>query len=398
MLRWWLVRVAFVLILVTGCSGPDYGHWATEEVFFRIGAPAFLSDGSRVLVHGTKLLAFNPQFGPLWEVPFQPGFWGEVPYVKNDMIYLYGGNAQRDDRAESSAYQLAALSLSGTPRWSAVLYGKPDGITFGADGSVYVGSSVQQFEPPSLSVNKGWVQQFSLDGGTGWEFNELTHIVAGPLLTDAGLLLVADWDTLFALDAESGAVRWQHELPEVEYTEASNLASRADIIFGRGTTLKSLDAEGSELWTTEIGELIKNLLVTADRIYCTTHHGELVTLSHAGSILWRRQLGDHAGRMLVALPGGQVCADDGRYARGENHMYVNCFDSSGAKLWEVERWEHDTSNVSPEGVIFTGALVAVSRWTWEPRLLAISPAGAVETALMPSEVYLSTYWTGVSPD
>jgi polyvinyl alcohol dehydrogenase (cytochrome) len=92
-----------------------------------------------------------------------------------------------------------------------------------------------------------------------WAFKAPATVTASPVVAD-GVLFVGAWDGVMrAFDAETGAVRWEHQTaaadgaafgPIVSTAAVTEVAGRDLVIFGAGPVLYALDAaDGSLVWS-----------------------------------------------------------------------------------------------------------------------------------------------------
>ena len=247
----------------TGKALGDKALFTGEEV---VGAPV-LEGGVLYLASGSKLFALNPLTGqPLWPKPFQAGnrIWGS-PVVAGETIYL-----------GSLDHHIYALSAK--------------------DGSVI------------------------------WEYTAGGAIASGLTHGEGGLFFSA-FDGLYALEAETGSLRWH--LPSRSWFWGRPLFWQGKVFAGsQEGRFYGLDARtGKQLWepvptggtfnfAPALGEGV--LLIGSDRVYALDPEG--------GQLLWARELGAPVAGDLVAVEGVA-------YVQAKNQTLFALKAKGGEVLW-----------------------------------------------------------------
>ena len=231
------------LSALDGATGKLPGEKALFKGGAVVGAPV-LEGGVLYLASGSRLFALNPLTGqPLWPKPFQAGdrIWGS-PVVAGETIYL-----------GSLDHHIYALSTK--------------------DGSVI------------------------------WEYKAGGAIASGLTLGEGGLFFSA-FDGLYALEAETGSLRWH--LPSRSWFWGRPLLWQGKVFAGsQDGRLHGLDARtGEQLWepvptggtfnfAPALGEGV--LVIGSDKVYGLD--------PEQGQVLWARELGAPVAGDLVAVEG-----------------------------------------------------------------------------------------------
>jgi outer membrane protein assembly factor BamB len=231
------------LFALDGATGKLPGEKAIFKGGAVVGAPVL--DGEVLyLASGPRLYALNPLTGqPLWPKPFQAGdrIWGS-PVVDGDTIYL-----------GSLDHHVYALSTK--------------------------------------------------DGSVVWEYEAGGAIASSPTLGDGGLFFSA-FDGLYALEADTGALRWQ--LPSRSWFWGRPLFFEGKVFAGsQDGKFYGLDAStGKPLWEP---------VATGGPFYCAPAMGDGVLVigsdkvygldPERGQVLWARELGAPVAGDLVVVEG-----------------------------------------------------------------------------------------------
>ena len=131
-------------------------------------------------------------------------------------------------------------------------------------------------------------------GSLQWEKNLAAPVYVTPAANDSTVFLSTTRGRLIALDAASGAVRWQHALSDTTVRFASPAVSGQRIIVGASDgRLRALDpASGRLLWTFDAGEALSAPpLITRSHVYVGSMGGKLFGLDAAtGEKKWETEL------------------------------------------------------------------------------------------------------------
>lgn len=198
------------------------------------------------------------------------------------------GGGHGDDPAEQATSQLAC------PAWS--MYGRTLGREFSTDCSSPIDrTSVATLVP-------------------AWTFDTPRPVTATPAVVD-GVVYVGSWDAvMWAFDAATGAVRWQHQSPPAPgatYGPIVSSAAIADVpfsatdtrrlvVFGSGPRVYALDADdGSEVWVHD---------ASAGVVGSPTEY-ESSPVVHGGLVLIGRDTHDEDVSQTGGVRGGLVAID-----------------------------------------------------------------------------------------
>jgi len=242
---------------------------------------------------------------------------------------------------------LHVLDINGRVRWTCRTGGSISAApAVAADGRVFLGSQ------------DGWVYGLEADGGDLWRFKTAgmsiadgAAVFASPSIGADGTVYVAGlYDpNLYALDANTGAVRW------VCHFDSGGLPFASPVVAGHGTIYQTLlfdsrlyaiePVGGTIVWATDLadpdspwfdGDLaaepdgVTEPVVGPDgTIYVGLDDPYLRAVDPNGAIRWVERLGDQGAFTLAVGPDGVV------YAAGEEgRLYV--FDGRG---FEIARFE-----------------------------------------------------------
>jgi polyvinyl alcohol dehydrogenase (cytochrome) len=187
-----------------------------------------------------------------------------------------------------------ATSQLACPAWS--MYGRTLGREFSTDC-------------PS-PIDRGSVGRLV----PAWTFDTPRPVTATPAVVD-GVVYVGSWDAImWAFDAETGAVRWQHQSPPatgatygpiVSSAAVADVASPAAgtrrlVIFGSGPRVYALDAiDGSEVWVHD---------ASGGAAGSPTEY-ESSPVVHGGLVLIGRDTHDEDASQTGGVRGGLVALD-----------------------------------------------------------------------------------------
>jgi uncharacterized protein (TIGR02679 family) len=137
----------------------------------------------------------------------------------------------------------------------------------------------------------------ALDPVTGqarWSAQTRGSMVASPLLTDDGQMVLGGFDGLVrSFDADTGEARWVAETRDHVYASPALGADGTIVQPGCDGTVYGLDvATGAQRWTFEVGAPVRaSAAVDADgHVYVGTGDGRLLVLEPDGRLRWQTQL------------------------------------------------------------------------------------------------------------
>lgn len=240
--------------------------------------------------------------------------------------FIYGGS--------TGGRFLAVSAETGAIRWSQRL------------GSV---SSRPVIGPDRLFVgtNDGELLAVSLDHGEVlWRYTTKGPILQAPRLVGDTVVFTNEADQVYALDARSGAFRWQYkgETPE-EYTLRGHAGATvdSDLVFtgfGSGTMVALRLGNGSVAWLTQLkGEDDRFIdvdatpVVVGDTVYVTSSSGGVWALDKTtGLVRWRMPLEGATASAAQGAAGG-IASDGERLYVTAAELGVYTLDLEGNILW-----------------------------------------------------------------
>lgn len=210
--------------------------------------------------------------------------------------------ALTDEYVYFSGHQVAALRIDdGSTAWTSHVDGDATdgGPSFteltAASGTVYVGSS------------RGNVH--ALDGRTGtvtWSTDTDGHDAFSPVVSGDTLyvgVLTDESDDVFALDRESGTVRWQSRLGT--FGVGTRPVPHGEYVFANDRdAMYALDAaDGSTAWKTPVdGEIRTDVAVGGDALYVGGKEYLYAFDSATGDVRWRHSI-DSSASVVEATNG-----------------------------------------------------------------------------------------------
>lgn len=204
------------------------------------------------------------------------------------------GHGQGPPGGDPGAGAVQATSQLACPAWS--MYGRTLGREFATDcASPIDRSSVVRLVP-------------------AWTYDTARPVTATPAVVD-GVVYVGSWDaTMFAFDAGTGAVRWEHRSPPapgatygpivssvaVADVTAPGTATRRLVVFGSGPRVYALDAaDGSEVWVHD----------ASNGVIATPTEYESSPVVHGGLVLIGRDTHNQGVSETGGVRGGLVALD-----------------------------------------------------------------------------------------
>lgn len=212
------------------------------------------------------------------------------------------------------------------------------------------------------------------------------------LLLSGDTLYVSTWGgNLYALNADTGALRWQTHLSD---NRDVSVAAGGRLFKGsyNGQVLGLDAASGKQLWQTAVGGRNSFVNYGAGNLYAATTEHDLVALDPAtGRLRWRYQTGSKAGATCHPIVGASAVYAICGY--GSKGVSVDAVAADGGRLWQWQR-----PNVELTGFAVDSAAVYVSGDTG---LTALDPRTGQEQwgykpdrtpglAVQGNRVYLST--------
>lgn len=231
------------------------------------------ADGRVLVATGGSLVAMDADNGEEhWTVEVGHAT-GAPPALSRDTAYVTAWNG-----GESVPRGVTAVDLSdGSLRWRAITDVDVNSAPTLANGSVYVGGSLNSEEV--VAVDAG-------DGSERWRFRvgqyaSTPSVVAGTVYVGGGREAVA-----YALDAADGEVRWRAGVDGPVWG-APTVVEDTVYVGTRGGSVHALATEdGEERWRMGVGRDVReSLAATPDAIYAPDE-GSIHALSPGGEKRW----------------------------------------------------------------------------------------------------------------
>jgi outer membrane protein assembly factor BamB len=129
----------------------------------------------------------------------------------------------------------------------------------------------------------------ALNGRIAWQRDSGGAIFSAPVLADDILYVGSTSGSLFALDAQTGAIRWQHAIGQFLNDATPVVAGRVVFVGANRTWIEALDAtDGQQLWAANLGETIKAPPTYADGLVLVNATTTTYALNaRTGAVRWR---------------------------------------------------------------------------------------------------------------
>ncbi|MCJ7874578.1 PQQ-like beta-propeller repeat protein [Phaeobacter sp. J2-8] len=290
--------------------------------------------------HGTPATRTNhPAFGtaltPLWSANIGQGDSRKFritadPVVADGRIYTLDSDAL-----------VTATSTGGATLWTRDLAPARDGGGQGSGGGLAIGGG-------RLYVTSGYGSITALDLASGaeiWSQKLQASGTASPSYADGLVYLVAGDRTAWAIEADTGRIRWQLEgLEDINNVHGGPAPALTDkfVIFGYGSgdVQGAFRKGGLSLWNATIAgqrngfainrvsDITGDPVVVGDTVYVANHTGRLVALNTgSGSRKWTAR--DAAVQPVWVTGGGVFFVSDRNDLKRVNV-------SDGAEVWSAE--------------------------------------------------------------
>ncbi|MBL9186968.1 MAG: PQQ-binding-like beta-propeller repeat protein [Opitutaceae bacterium] len=233
--------------------------WSFDTGDYVWAAPAIAADGTiYVKSDNGKLIALDPDGKQKW-IFAAPGDTYTAPVIAADgTIYIVSGDA---------AALYAVNPADGSPKWNfplgATAYATP---ALGADGTIYLGN----FDGRFFAIRP--------DGTERWQFDTRSPLSGSAVVDARGVVYFGSYDTkLYALDAATGAKRWDYATGDLIRSTTPVLADDGTIyIGGDDGFVHALDGDGRRLRTYATSQPILSApLITAGRLIVASTDGKL---------------------------------------------------------------------------------------------------------------------------
>ncbi|MFO7170812.1 MAG: PQQ-binding-like beta-propeller repeat protein, partial [Chloroflexota bacterium] len=300
------------------------------------GSPPVIAKGLMLVETKDHLRAFDLRSGrERWSFD-QPGSYIS-PAIAGDQVFI---RAEAGNKGE-----LIALSLdSGLPAWrfSPKRLSSADNNYFGghltspviADGTVFVGAGKELYALDAAS------------GALRWEFATQNYVTSSATVAD-GRVFISDFDYIYAIDQNSSALLWTY--PAKDAISFSAVATDRAVMVTSGSAVLALDAAtGQPLWEHSVmGEKLIPAGAIGDVAFVKSTE-TLYALNLAdGKENWRYHNINFVS--LPALAGEQVFVVSGI---GADSAVLALNASSGESMWE----QRIRSLASTAPIIAGGAL------------------------------------------
>ncbi len=271
-------------------------------------------------------------FGPAWSVSIGAGDERRAR-VTADPVVAGGRIFTLDSQA-----QVAAVSTSGKMQWTRSLVPATDNPGDATGGGLAFGEG-------KLFVSTGFGELTALDPATGKEIWQQDLQATGngnPTVYDGLVYLVAGDEIAWALDADTGRIKWQlsatPDINNVMGGPAPALSSKyAVFAFGSGEVQGAFRKGGLRLWDTQIAgqrlgrarsriaDITGDPVIDGGRIYVGSHSGRTVALKLAdGERLWTAT----DGPLSPVWPAGRSL-----YMITDRNELVRLNASDGRRVW-----------------------------------------------------------------
>jgi len=295
------------------------------------GAPALTEDVLALSLVDNRLALLDRATGAVIWTRRLSAPLGAGPLIADDRLFV----AEQDPTGKVYAIRLT----NGGTIWSARA-GDVSAPLVLSDSSLYLASAA------------GLVVQASARTGVArWRGHVGGGVRATPLVVPAGLVVATQTDSLFLLDAQTGAVR-VHRGTRGTVLAAPALVDSTTIVIGTSAgQLEALDATTLHtLWSMDLGDaVVGNVAVRDGRAYALTGRGTLVIVPLTQPAEARRI------PVGIVARGGPTPAPQGIFLGGVRGEIV-LVDSLGVHQWDA----HILAPVAEAVLVDGRTLIAVS--------------------------------------
>lgn len=289
--------------------------------------------------HGTPATrtdhpAFGTALTPLWSAGIGQGDTRKFritadPVVADGRIFTLDSDAQ-----------VTATSTSGQTLWTRTIAPARDGTGQGSGGGLALGGG-------RLYVTSGYGTVTALDPATGaeiWSQKLQASGSASPSYGGELVYLVAGDKTAWALEADTGRIRWQLDgLEDINNIHGGPAPAITDqfVIFGYGSgdLQGAFKKGGLRMWNAtiagtrkgfainRINDITGDPVVVGNTVYAANHSGRLVALNAgSGNRIWTAR---DAALQPVWVTGGAV------FFISDRNELKRVNTSDGAEVWSV---------------------------------------------------------------
>lgn len=303
-------------------------------------APATTRNANWLQGHGTPATRIaHPAFGtsltPLWSADIGKGD-SRRHRITADPVVSDGRIFTLDSQATASA-----TATSGDPLWSRDLAPVRDGASQGSGGGIAFGQG-------RVYVTSGFGTVSALDPANGaeiWSQNLRAGGSASPTYYDGVVYLVAGDRSAWALEADTGRIRWQLDgLEDVNNVHGGPAPAVTDqyVVFGYGSgdVQGAFRKGGLQLWNATIAgrrdgfainrvdDITGDPVIVGDTVYAANHSGRLVALNvGSGNRKWTVR---DAALQPVWAAGNSV------FFISDRNKLIRVEAETGAEVWSAE--------------------------------------------------------------
>lgn len=238
-------------------------------------------------------------------------------------------------------HTVRATSTAGAPLWQATLIPPRDGPQQGQGGGL-------AFANGTLYAATGFGTLTALDAGTGarrWQ-QDLDNTATGAPSVAGGLVYVTSGDrTGWAVETDTGRVRWQmDEVGDVNNVAGAPAPALGDdaviFAFGDGGVRAAFRQGGLQLWSADllgrrtgvaratVDDVTGDPLIAGDTVYAGNHSGRLVAFDlYDGERLWTLR----EGALGPVWPAG-----DSVFFVSDRNELIRADAATGAVIWRRE--------------------------------------------------------------
>ncbi|MFZ7089560.1 PQQ-binding-like beta-propeller repeat protein [Primorskyibacter sp. 2E233] len=280
--------------------------------------------------------AYSGAFQPIWQTSIGAGD-SRRKRLNVDPV-VAGGRIFTMD----SEHVVRATSPSGAALWSHVLTPQRDENYEAQGGGI-------AYDNGRLYVASGFGTVTAIDPASGGEIwtQRLGNTATGAPSIRDGILYIVSGDTVgWALETETGRVRWQIEgVGDVDNVAGAPSPAigpkRVVFSFGNGTVQTTFRQGGLSLWSADllgrrngvalsgIDDITGDPIIVGDKVFAGNHSGRFVALSvHDGERLWTAR----EGALGPAWPLG---SDSVAFVTDRNEL-IRLDAETGDKIWAVD--------------------------------------------------------------
>lgn len=250
------------------------------------------------------------------------------------------------------------------------------------------------FSPPVVDAGTGRIYfgssdrhlyALTADGIFLWRVPMNDNIAAEPLLAQGSVIAVAEDGLVYALDSQSGALRWQYALNSASVSAPARFATpQGDLIAlasDGGVIAVVQNAGGQILWQADVDGAVQAPLVVDDAaLFVTTTKGKLYAFAADGAQLWSAE--------MIAGTSTAPTLDAGQLYLVDSHGWFYAFDrDNGEMLWRSEqaRYVGPPIPVTTTNAAGTNQAEAILVVSWAGEVSAFTPQGELLHQWKPME-------------